>query len=168
MWSEGLAEIGWATFIIWGTFAYAGVETGKTFIPDPIGKIIMWSSLALIVLFNSPSKNPIARIFKGTASLYDITGVFGDVLSYIRLFGLATSGGILGMVVNSMASQAGGVPIIGPVITIIILLLGHTLVLGLSTLGAFVHPMRLTFVEFYKNAGFGGGGRAFNPFKKNN
>jgi V/A-type H+-transporting ATPase subunit I len=33
-------------------------------------------------------------------------------------------------------------------------------------LGAFVHPLRLTFVEFYKNAGFQGGGREYTPFKK--
>jgi len=37
------------------------------------------------------------------------------------------------------------------------------LVLGLNALGAFVHPMRLTFVEFFKNAGFTGGGREYKP-----
>ena len=50
--------------------------------------------------------------------------------------------------------------------TLIMLLIGHTAVLLLSMLGAFVHPMRLTFVEFYKNSGFTGGGKAFNPLKK--
>ena len=48
----------------------------------------------------------------------------------------------------------------------IMLILGHIFVLFISALGAFVHPMRLTFVEFYKNTGFDGGGRAYNPLKK--
>ena len=97
--------------------------------------------------------------------MYDITGVFGDMLSYIRLFGLGTSGGILGMVINTLAISLSGVPYIGWLLTIVLLLIGHALVLGLSALGAFVHPMRLTFVEFYKNAGFTGGGRAYKPLK---
>ena len=35
----------------------------------------------------------------------------------------------------------------------------------MNVLGAFVHPMRLTFVEFFKNSGYEGGGLAYNPFK---
>ena len=49
---------------------------------------------------------------------------------------------------------------------IIMLIIGHTFVMLLSSLGAFVHPLRLTFIEFYKNAGFEGGGRAYNPLRK--
>jgi V/A-type H+-transporting ATPase subunit I len=104
---------------------------------------------------------------KGAFSLYDITGIFGDMLSYIRLFGLGTAGGILGLVVNSVAMNMSGIPYVGWFFTGLMLLVGHTAVLLLNSLGAFVHPMRLTFVEFYKNAGFGGGGRAFRPLTKN-
>ena len=95
------------------------------------------------------------------------TGIFGDMLSYIRLFGLGTAGGILGLVVNSVAMNMSGIPYVGWFFTGLMLLVGHTAVLLLNSLGAFVHPMRLTFVEFYKNAGFGGGGRAFRPLTKN-
>ena len=119
----------------------------------------------LILLFSSTEGNFIVRLFKGTASFYDITGVFGDMLSYIRLFGLGTSGGILGMVVNSVAINMLDIPYVGWIFTGIMLIFGHLAVLLLSSLGAFVHPMRLTFVEFYKNAGFTGGGRAYKPLK---
>jgi len=54
---------------------------------------------------------------------------------------------------------------VGWLLTLVLLLFGHALVLGLSALGAFVHPMRLTFVEFYKNASFTGGGREYKPLK---
>ena len=36
----------------------------------------------------------------------------------------------------------------------------------MSTISSFVHPMRLTFVEFYKNAGFEMGTRSFDPLRK--
>ncbi|MCF8388910.1 MAG: ATPase, partial [Bacteroidales bacterium] len=58
-----------------------------------------------------------------------------------------------------------GLPYVGPVLMVIFLLIGHTANIFISSLGAFVHPMRLTFVEFYKNAGFSGGGIAYKPFK---
>jgi V/A-type H+-transporting ATPase subunit I len=36
----------------------------------------------------------------------------------------------------------------------------------MNILGSMVHPMRLTFVEFFKNSGYEGGGQAYKPFKK--
>lgn len=160
----GLNALGWAVSIAWATLAYASIEAGFSY-PEFVNYIGM-AGLAFIVLFGSDAKNPIVRLVKGTFTLYDSTSVFGDVLSYIRLFGLATSGGILGFVINSIAATLGEVPYVGWVLMIIMLIIGHTFVMLLSSLGAFVHPLRLTFIEFYKNAGFEGGGRAYNPLKK--
>ena len=95
-----------------------------------------------------------------------VTGIFGDLLSYIRLFALGVASSILGLVVNQMAVAFGKAPYVGPVIFFLIIVIGHTANLAISSLGAFVHPMRLTFVEFYKNAGFKGGGKAYQPFAK--
>ena len=160
----GLNSLGWAISITWATIAYASSEAGFDY-PVFVNWIGM-AGLALIVLFGSDAKNPIVRLFKGTFTLYDSTSVFGDILSYIRLFGLATSGGILGFVINSISLTLGEVPYVGWLLMVIMLIFGHTFVLLLSSLGAFVHPLRLTFIEFYKNAGFEGGGRAYNPLKK--
>ena len=159
-----LNALGWGLSIAWATLAYASSEAGFSY-PEWVN-YIGFAALALIVLCGSDAKNPIVRLFKGTFTLYDSTSVFGDVLSYIRLFGLATSGGILGFVINSIAQTLGGVPYVGWLLMIIMLIVGHTFVMLLSSLGAFVHPLRLTFIEFYKNAGFEGGGRAYNPLKK--
>jgi len=60
---------------------------------------------------------------------------------------------------------SGNIPVISQLVMLIILLLGHSLNLFMSALGSFVHPMRLTFVEFYKNAGFEGGGKKYKPLK---
>ncbi|MDY5823506.1 MAG: hypothetical protein SPJ99_01420, partial [Candidatus Coprenecus sp.] len=119
--------------------------------------------LVLVLFCSKPNKNFLLRPLMGIISLYDITGIFGDMLSYIRLFGLGTTGGILAFVINSIAMQFTGIPYVGWVLTVVFLIFGHLAVMGLSCLGAFVHPVRLTFVEFYKNAGFVGGGRAFKP-----
>ena len=159
-----LNALGWGLSIAWATLAYASSEAGFSY-PGWVN-YIGFAALALIVLCGSDAKNPIVRIVKGTFTLYDSTSVFGDVLSYIRLFGLATSGGILGFVINSISMTLGQVPYVGWLLMIIMLIIGHTFVMLLSSLGAFVHPLRLTFIEFYKNAGFEGGGRAYNPLKK--
>ncbi len=126
----------------------------------------VYTGLGLILLFNDLKANIFVRIGKGLWELYGITGIFGDVLSYIRLFALGISSSILGFVVNDIAFQFRGIPFIGFFITFIILIVGHTGNMLLSALSSFVHPLRLTFVEFYKSAGFEGGGKAYNPFRR--
>jgi V/A-type H+/Na+-transporting ATPase subunit I len=129
------------------------------------GKTVL-IGVAMILLFNDPKANIFIRILKGMWQLYDITGLFGDVLSYIRLFALGVSGAILGLVINNIAAEFLKIPYIGWIIFIVFLIIGHTGNILLSGLGSLVHPMRLTFVEFYKNAGWTGGGKEYKPFKK--
>ena len=95
------------------------------------------------------------------------TGLLGDILSYVRLFALGLSGGILASVFTSLATgMSPDQAIIGPLVTILIFLFGHAINIFMNTLGAFVHPLRLTFVEFYNNSEFSGGGKKFKPFIK--
>ena len=94
------------------------------------------------------------------------TGLLGDLLSYIRLFALGLTGGVLGSVFNSLATEMTAslgweirwLPMI------IILLFGHGINFALCMISSFVHPMRLTFVEYFKNAEFEGGGQEYKPF----
>ena len=121
----------------------------------------------LIFLFSDPKVNIFARLGKGVWDAYNtVTGVFGDVLSYIRLFAIGISTAILGFVINEIALTFGQISYVGPVVFILILVIGHIGNLLISSLSAFVHPMRLTFVEFYNNAGFTGGGKKYKPFTK--
>jgi V/A-type H+-transporting ATPase subunit I len=166
-WKYGMSNIGWAIVITWAATAYASTMIPEMVLPKWFNYLAICGA-ALILFFSETSGNIFIRMLKGTFSFYDITGVFGDTLSYIRLFGLGTSGGILGMVINSVAFSLTAIPYVGWFFTILILIVGHIAVLALSSLGAFVHPMRLTFVEFYKNAGFTGGGKEFKPLKKIN
>ncbi|MEF3694448.1 MAG: V-type ATPase 116kDa subunit family protein, partial [Candidatus Cloacimonadota bacterium] len=124
-------------------------------------KYPLYVGLALILLFNNPKKNVVINVLGGLWLLYNVvTGFFGDILSYIRLFALGVSSAILGFVINEIGKTILGEHpgVISYIIFPIFMLLGHTLNLALGSLGAFVHPMRLTFVEFFKNAGFNGPG----------
>ena len=106
----------------------------------------------------------------------NVTGLLSDVLSYIRLFAIGLSGGVLAQVFNSLAMGLTGLDAgieqfgVGTVFQILgataVLLVGHGINLFMSAISSFVHPMRLTFVEFYKNAGFEMTTRAFNPLKR--
>ena len=121
-----------------------------------------------IFILNSPGKNPLLNIGLGLWDTYNMaTGLLGDVLSYVRLFALGLSGGILANVFNSMAvGMSPDIPIVGFIVTALIFAIGHALNIFMNILGAIVHPMRLTFVEFFKNAGYEGGGVEYKPFSK--
>lgn len=122
----------------------------------------------LILFFNDMKAKLPLRIGKGLWELYGVTGFFGDLLSYIRLFALGISSAILGTVVNALGASIleTGIPVVSHLVFIVFLFVGHTGNLMLASLGAFVHSLRLTFVEFYKNAGFVGGGKSYTPFAK--
>ena len=66
------------------------------------------------------------------------------------------------------SQEAGMSPdnaIAGPIVMVLIFLIGHSINMFMNILGAMVHPMRLTFVEFFKNSGYEGGGKEYKPFK---
>ena len=124
---------------------------------------------ALMLFFHNPDKNPLINFGGGLWNTYnDVTGFLGDFLSYIRLFALCLSGGTLAYVFNDLAfGMTADMPVgLAQLVAIVILLFGHGINLFMSALGAFVHPMRLTFVEFYKNAGFEASQREFTPLRK--
>jgi V/A-type H+/Na+-transporting ATPase subunit I len=160
-WQSGVSPFGWI-------FLLLGI--GMLFIPvvKPFASYLIYGGIALVVLFAHPHGGIVGRLGLGLVELYEITGFFGDLLSYIRLFALGISGAILGMVVNKIASiMLVSLPIGANYLFFgLVLVLGHGANIALSSLGSFVHPMRLTFVEFYKNSGFTGGGRFYTPFKK--
>ncbi|MFO7656921.1 MAG: V-type ATPase 116kDa subunit family protein [Bacteroidales bacterium] len=119
------------------------------------------------IFYNSPGKNPLLNLGVGLWETYQtVSGLLGDILSYIRLFALGISSAILGNVFNTLAMDLSpDIIVVKQIVMILILAFGHSLNFFMAALGSFVHPLRLTFVEFYKNAGFIGGGKKYEPFK---
>ena len=165
---NAFSTIGWI-FILSGLILQYAL---KKFLVDETIVIIFISVLLSIgflmaFIFSNPSRNVFVNFGLGFWDAYNMaTGLMGDLLSYIRLFALSICGGILGYVFNSLAfALAPEMPVVRIIVIALILVIGHTINLMMGILGAFVHPMRLTFVEFYKNAGFSGGGKRYLPFK---
>ena len=163
---HALSSIGWFAFII--SFAAAYLLPKVLPMMGIIHTGLLIASGVLIVFFNSPGKNIVMNIGSSLWDAYNMaTGLLGDILSYLRLFALGLSGGILATVFSSLAlGMSPDNAILGPIVTILIFLIGHAINIFMNTLGAFVHPLRLTFVEFYKNSEFIGGGKKYTPFAK--
>ena len=166
---ENIATWGWVLLIVGGLIA-ALLGAGKLLSAEAIKWVIVAiggvSALA-IYIFNTPGRNPLINVGAGLWDTYNMaTGILGDVLSYIRLFALGLAGGMLGAAFNDLGSMVLGDGGVNWVFFILILVIGHVLNLLMSCLGAFVHPLRLNFVEYFKNAGYEGKGKKYNPLKK--
>ncbi len=169
-WKLAIGTMGWIVLLVGSITLYAigeftAVESSSL---TPAWYVLLGVSGTMILLLNNLTRNIFMNLGVGLWDSYNmITGILGDLLSYIRLFALGISSAILGFVFNSLAvSMSGDIPVLSIIIMVVILVIGHSINLFMSGLGSFVHPMRLTFVEFYKNAGFSGGGKKYNPFKK--
>ena len=169
---ENIATWGWLLLIVGGLIV---AILGLTVLPENVFK---WALIAVgavsalaIYIFNTPGRNPLINIGAGLWDTYNMaTGILGDVLSYIRLYALGLAGGMLGAAFNNLGLMIMGGSVEGATWQwlpfVLILVLGHILNLAMSALGAFVHPLRLSFVEYFKNAGYEGKGTLYQPFKK--
>lgn len=175
-WVFGIGKFSWVTALVSATILFGlplfGVELSQAV------QYVLYGLIGLSVLgiffLNSPAayRKPVVgaamNIGSGLWATYGMaTGLLGDLLSYIRLFALGLTGGVLGSVFNSLAidmtsSLGWGIRWLP---LILILLFGHGINFALCMISSFVHPMRLTFVEYFKNAEFEGGGNEYDPFR---
>jgi len=166
-----LGTWGWTLLIVGGiavgALALSGVldSTVTKWVVIVLGVV---SALGIFV-FNDPHRNKLANVGVGLWDTYNTaTGLLGDVLSYLRLYALGLAGSMLGMAFNNIGAMVLGdgsnallwIPFV------LIVLVGHTLNVAMCALGAFVHPLRLNFLEFFKNSGYEARGRKFNPLSK--
>ena len=130
--------------------------------------IVLGSLSALGIFFlNDLHRNPLMNFGSGLWDTYNTaTGLLGDVLSYLRLYALGLAGAKLGEAFNAIGVQALGDGGFGWIAFILIVVIGHVLNIAMCVLGAFVHPLRPNFLEFFKNSGYEGSGRKYNPLQQ--
>jgi len=121
------------------------------------------AGLVILIFAGRSSEKLAGRIGQGVFSLYSVTGLLGDILSYARLFALGIATAVIAQVVNFIAMLAFNVPILGYVLLPVILIAGHLMNIIINSLGGFIHTTRLQFVEFFGKF-YEGGGESFQPF----
>ena len=170
---NALADWGWLLLVggtvVVATLTYLGVFDMEILKIALIG--IGGVSAIGIYLLNNIRRNVFANIGAGLWDTYNmVTGLMGDLLSYLRLYALGLAGGMLGGVFNDLGSQLRdsmgdifwGIP--GWICFGLIFVFGHGLNIALSCLSGYVHSIRLTFVEYFKNSGYDGKGMEYKPF----
>ena len=165
---NSLGTWGWTLLIVGGVIigglALMGVMDKAVTKWVIIGLGIL-SALGIFFL-NDLHRNPLKNFGSGLWETYNTaTGLLGDVLSYLRLYALGLAGAKLGEAFNAIGLQALGDGGAGWIAFILIVVIGHTLNVAMCVLGAFVHPLRLNFLEFFKNSGYEGSGRNYNPLQ---
>lgn len=140
-----------------------------------------WALLAISVVGLFASKvvrRCVVSSLGGAYALYGMSAFLGDILSYTRLAALGLSGALVGMVFNLLAGlvwgpvavmwAGGGLgwlwAVLIAVCAIAVFVFGHVFNVVINLLGAFVHPARLQFVEFFSKF-YEGGGRPLAPFR---
>jgi V/A-type H+-transporting ATPase subunit I len=170
--SRSKVSLGWIAVALGGLLIWLGMEEGETtHLIYRLGIIALVAGMLAVFIFGSerPVRSAIDllwRTLEGLSALTNVTKIFGDVLSYLRLFALGLASASLALTFNDLARQvAESHPGMGLLFSLLILLVGHLLNILLSLMSGVVHGLRLNFIEFY-NWGLSEEGYPFRAFAK--
>jgi len=166
--ANSLGTWGWTLLIVGGVIVLAFALIGVLDNAVATWAIIIIGILSALGIFflNDLHRNPLVNMGVGLWDTYQmVTGLLGDVLSYLRLYALGLAGAKLGEAFNAIGVQALGDGGVNWIFFILIVVIGHVLNIAMCVLGAFVHPLRLNFLEFFKNSGYEGSGRKYKPLQ---
>jgi V/A-type H+-transporting ATPase subunit I len=165
------SHLGWIGVMLGGYALWLGEAAGAPPALGLTGRWLVGFGLGAVFLFSSErpvrdARSAVLWVLDGLQGLTNVTKIFGDVLSYLRLFALGLASASLALTFNDLAHQvADKLPGLGLLFALIILVAGHVLNLLLSVMSGVVHGLRLNFIEFY-NWALLGEGYPFRPFRK--
>lgn len=162
-------QVVWAV-IIWFLW-YTGTSTaGQLLQFEYVIKLPNFAYIGLmpLVLFEllrfKKSKAALGKIAWGFYNLYGISSYLGVLLSYVRLMALGMVTGVIAIAINKIAWMITGIPVVGIILVVLILIPSHLFNLVINALGGFIHTMRLQYIEFFGRF-YSGGSKPFKPFK---
>jgi V/A-type H+/Na+-transporting ATPase subunit I len=165
-------QISWLIFLPCAFF-FAGNFLVKGYYPPLLIIIsVIGLMVSLLMIFYGgfrQSSRPAIKILKGFVNIYGIVSsygiasILGDVLSYLRLLALAIATSSMAISFNLISFLLKDVKIFGPILVVVLLIFTNIFNLLLSILGAFIHPVRLLFFEFFGRF-FQDGGTEYKPF----
>jgi V/A-type H+-transporting ATPase subunit I len=115
------------------------------------------------VMHFKEAKKVLGKVAWGLYNLYGVSTYLSVVLSYVRLMALGMVTGVIAMAINIIAWMLIDIPIVGIILTIIVLIGGHLFNIAINSLGGFIHTMRLQYIEFFGRF-YAGGSKQFKPF----
>jgi len=167
---HAFAGLGWILVAVGGMVAWRAHLAQATLVFDAaLGALGL--GLVAVLLFRSerPIRRPLdvlLRLAEGLLGVTQVTQIFGDVLSYLRLFALGLASASLAITFNDLAGQViDNVAGVGLFLGILVALIGHALNFALALLGGVVHGLRLNFIEFY-NWGLTDEGYPYRPLAR--
>ena len=164
IWNQGF----WLLFLTSVILVLGKDAFGLTNYAKPINYLLLFAIGGVVFSATRDKKGIFKKLLAIPGGLYNIygsIGFFSDILSYSRLMALGLSGGVMGGIMNQLASLViQSIPVIGWVFGGIIFLFGHGLNFALAVLGAYVHSSRLQYLEFFGKF-YEGGGKPLTPFK---
>lgn len=162
-----IANIGWATALIGAVLTFLGIKNPAMLSgAKTVGLVLIGLGIISVVLFTSMEKPLWKRILSGLMGLTRVTGMFGDVLSYLRLFALGLASASLAAVFNDLAKQVyQSMPGFKILFALLIIVIGHGINFVLSLMSGFIHGLRLNFIEFF-NWSLPEEGAPFKAFSK--
>ncbi len=163
---DALCDVGfWYMAVAGGIVFLLTIVTPMAAIVKTISLAVMVIGMVGIVLTAGRSAASVGgKLAGGLYELYGISGYVGDIVSYSRLMALGLSGGFIASSINMMIDMLFSKGILGIIIGIVVFLVGQLFNIFLSLLGAYVHTLRLTYVEFFGKF-YEGGGRNFKLFR---
>ncbi len=157
---EAWASVGWAIAVL---SALLGWLQGFHLLH---WLIFSASLITVLAMTNQKQQWQLRNLIGGALALTNITKLFGDVLSYLRLFALGLASASLAITFNQLSVDvASALPGIGVFLQLLILLAGHLLNFVLTVVSGVIHGLRLNLIEFY-NWSLADEGYAFKPFSK--
>lgn len=161
-WRRGEKMKALTEYIAWFILAGGIGMAALTYVPGGglLPKIFLYPGIAVAGL-------GLILLLKGAGLmvLIDMVGVVGDTLSYARLLAMALTTAGIALSFNFLAQMMLGIPYVGIVIAGVIFAAGHLINIIINSLGAFVHSLRLQYVEHFGTY-YEGGGAEFKPFKE--
>ena len=157
------ADISWILLVV--GLCFLGTAIGGILPPHfkILGQIMAIVGAVIVFWYAGREKSNIfSKITSGFLALYGSTSYLGDILSYSRLLALGFGSAVIGMIVNMLGGMAAGIPYVGWLIAVVVVVGGHIFSILINLLGSFVHPLRLQYVEFFGKF-YSGGGETFAP-----
>ncbi|MFW5812378.1 MAG: V-type ATP synthase subunit I [Alkalispirochaetaceae bacterium] len=167
------AEVGWFAVVLGLYFLVLNIVLGVEGIPE-FALYLMGGGIGAVFLFSNQEEgqNFFVGVFKALANFITVfldgVSAFSDIISYIRLYAVGLASLRIAESFNSMAAGVGeGVGGVGGIVAAAtILILGHTLNLGMAALSVVVHGVRLNMLEFSGHLGMEWTGVPYTPFQK--